>query len=241
MTQPFREEHPYNRREPIPEGTRILVVGTAPPPRFSNPNCKEAGAHRLDFDFFYGSGHNYFWKWMNEIADEKGAPLPSDEAAEQEYLAAARAFLKRHGIWMKDVLQSYQRKPEDPCSASDSSFEAPRPEDCTNITEVLDTHPSICKVVFTSELAGNLSFMATRSEELTQDYRSAFKSHKAQERGRTGDDYLDFKATTPLLVADIHGREVRFFFAPSPSGGSGGPRESQKKELYKRLLFSPCD
>jgi G:T/U-mismatch repair DNA glycosylase len=241
MMEMFRENHPYNLREPIPEGTRILVVGTAPPPRFSNPNCKGVGAHKLDFDFFYGSGHNYFWKWMNEIGAGRGTPLPSDEVEPEEYLAAARVFLKKHRIWMKDVLQTYQRKPKDPCSASDASLEPPRAEDCTNLLEVLKEHPSICKVVSTSELACEWCFMAMRNEKLAQDHPSAFKNHKAQERGKTGDEYLDFKARKPVLVAEIHGRRVCFFIAPSPGGGNGGLREDEKRELYKRLLFSGCD
>jgi hypothetical protein len=44
------ETHPYNLRETIPDETRLLIVGTAPPPRFSNPAC--GGMRGLDFDFF---------------------------------------------------------------------------------------------------------------------------------------------------------------------------------------------
>jgi G:T/U-mismatch repair DNA glycosylase len=234
----FTETHPYNQREPIPEGTRILVVGTAPPPRFSNPACRGVSAHKLDFDFFYGSGHNYFWKWMNDIATEQGAPLPPDEAEPEQYVSAARDFLKKHKIWMKDVLQTYRRKPGDPCSASDGSIECPRPEDCTDFRQVLKEHPSICKMVFTSELACEWTFMAMCDEKLAQDHRDALKDHKAQ--GKTEDDYLDLKTRKPLLVAEIHGRRVCFFIAPSPAGGRGGPREEQKREVYKRLLFSGC-
>jgi hypothetical protein len=54
------ETHPYNS-EPIPDNVRLLIVGTAPPPRFSNPQCEGVGAHKLDFEFFYGSGHNNMW------------------------------------------------------------------------------------------------------------------------------------------------------------------------------------
>ncbi|MCP1768654.1 hypothetical protein [Bradyrhizobium japonicum] len=237
----FRETHPYNLREPIPEATRILIVGTAPPPRFSNPNCKNVGVNELDFSFFYGSGENYFWKWMNEIATEQGAPLPPDEADSEEYAAAARTFLRRHNIWMKDVLQTYQRKREDLCGATDASLERPRPEDCTNFLEVLKEHPSIDTVVFTSELACEWTFVAMRDEDFIQSYRSAFRSHKAQEEGKTGDEYIDFKSREPFQIADIEGRPVRFFVAISPSqraGSKRGLREDQKKELYRRLLFS---
>ncbi|WP_340671073.1 hypothetical protein [Bradyrhizobium ottawaense] len=239
----FRECHPYNLAEPIPTGTRILIVGTAPPPRFSNPNCKNVGVNKLDFSFFYGSGDNYFWKWMNEIATEQGAPLPPDEAESEEYAAAARDFLRKHKIWMKDVLQIYQRKAEDPCGATDGSLERPRPEDCTNFVEVLREHPSIDKIVFTSELACEWTFMATRDEELVKSYRSASRSHKAQEEGKTGDEYLEFKSRKPFHIAEVVGRPVRLFIATSPSqraGSKRGLREDHKRELYKRLLFSDC-
>ena len=235
----FKETHPYNLQERIPDGTRILIVGTAPPPRFSNPNCEKVRAHRLDFKFFYGSGDNYLWKWMNEIAAEKGTPLPSDEAGPEEYSAAARSFLKAHKIWMKDVLQTYQRKPEDPCGAADTSLKPPRVEDCTNFLEVLEEHPSVEAVVFTSELAGAWTFMAMRDQELLRDYQQAFKSHKAQEKGKVENAYVDFKKE-PFHAAEICGRQIIFFIAISPSQRSGskkGVREHHKKALYKALLF----
>ncbi|MEY9741219.1 G:T/U-mismatch repair DNA glycosylase [Bradyrhizobium japonicum] len=237
----LRETHPYNLKEPIPEGTRILIVGTAPPPRFSNPNCREVGANKLDFAFFYGSGDNYFWKWIDEIGTEQGTPLPSEEAEPEEYSAAARIFLRRHNIWMKDVLQTYQRKRENPCGATDGSLERPLPEDCTNFLQVLKEHPSINSVVFTSELACEWTFMAMRDEKIAQSYRSAIRSRKAQEEGKTGDEYLDLKCREPFYIADINGRRVRFFIAISPSqraGSKRGLREDHKRELYKRLLFS---
>jgi G:T/U-mismatch repair DNA glycosylase len=176
---------------------------------------------------------------MNEIAAEQGAPLPPDGAEPEQYGAAARSFLKKHKIWMKDVLQTYQRK-KDPCSASDGNIERPRPEDCTNFLEVLKEHPSICRMVFTSKLACEWTFMAMRDEKLAQDHRDALKNQSGQHQGKTEDGDLDFKTCKPLLVAEIHGRQVSFFIAPSPSGGNGGLREDQKREAYKRLLFSAC-
>lgn len=237
----FKETHPYNLREPIPEGTRILVVGTAPPPRFSNPNCKGVGARELDFDFFYGSGDNYFWKWMVEIAIEQEWPLPPETASGEDFAASARLFLKKHRIWMKDVLQTYRRKPRDPCGASDGSLQWPNVEDCTNFLEVLKQYPSIDTIVFTSELACEWTFTAMRDERLTQGYRGAFGRHKAREEGKTGDEYLDFKSREPFHIAEINGRPVGFFIAISPSQRAGnrrGLREDHKRELYKRLLFS---
>jgi hypothetical protein len=50
-----REHHPYND-EPFPPEMRVLVVGTAPPPRFSQPRPPHSGPREgYDADFFYGS------------------------------------------------------------------------------------------------------------------------------------------------------------------------------------------
>jgi hypothetical protein len=176
---------------------------------------------------------------MNEFATEKGTPLPSDEAGPEEYSAAARSFLKVHKIWMKDVLQIYQRKPEDPCRATDTSLKQPSADDCTNFLEVLKEHPSVDAIIFTSELAGAWTFMAMRHQKLFSEYQEAFKSHKAQEKGKIEHAYVDFKKE-PFHVADICGRQIKFFIAISPSQRSGskkGVREADKKALYKALLF----
>jgi hypothetical protein len=78
-----KETHPYNLRETIPDETRLLIVGTAPPPRFSNPACK--GTRPLDFDFFYGSEDNYMWEFLENISKEiDRKKLFADDASSEE-------------------------------------------------------------------------------------------------------------------------------------------------------------
>jgi hypothetical protein len=62
MTE-IMEHHPYNHREEVPQETRLLIIGTAPPPRFSNPAFRIM--KELDFDFFYGSEDNYMWEFLD--------------------------------------------------------------------------------------------------------------------------------------------------------------------------------
>lgn len=85
------ETYPYNS-EPMPANVRLLIVGTAPPPRFSNPQCEGGRAHKLDFNFFYGSGHNNMWLWLNQIAADQEMALPNDDTGAQEYRKSARAI-----------------------------------------------------------------------------------------------------------------------------------------------------
>ena len=136
MDVAFVETHPFHDEHPIREGTRTLVVGTAPPPRFSNPNCALKGVDPLDFPFFYGSGKNGFWEIINRIAASMDTPLPSDSAPASEYLPKACDFLRVHKIWMKDVLQTYQRSEE--CSSLDKHISDPKDEDLTDFRRVLE-------------------------------------------------------------------------------------------------------
>jgi hypothetical protein len=54
------EVHPYNSANPIPNGTRVLIVGTAPPERFSRlPGS--SGDLSGDVRFYYGSRDNELW------------------------------------------------------------------------------------------------------------------------------------------------------------------------------------
>ncbi len=135
------EKHPYNS-EPMPANVRLLIVGTAPPPRFSNPQCEGVRAHKLDFNFFYGSGDNNMWLLLNKIAANEGRALPNDEASAHEYGEAAREYLRRNPLWMKDVLQTYRRKTGRECSSADDDIIKPLPGECVNFAEVLVQHPS---------------------------------------------------------------------------------------------------
>lgn len=220
------ETHPYNS-EPIPDNIRLLIVGTAPPPRFSNPECEGVGAHKLDFEFFYGSGHNNMWLWLNQIAMEQGMPLPNDEAEAQEYRKAARDYLVRNRLWMKDVLQIYRRTPGRDCSSSDDDIIEPLPGECINFAEVVMQHPSIEALAFTSHKAARWSFMAMGQPDRLR--ACCERSPNDRTMGLTG----------PFHRTRIDGREIKFFLLPSPSGRAAS--NSEAIDIYRAVLFGPAN
>lgn len=221
----FTERHPYNS-EPLPANVRLLIVGTAPPPRFSNPQCEGVRAHKLDFSFFYGSGHNSMWLWLNKIAADQGRALPNDEASAQEYGEAARAYLRRNRLWMKDVLQTYRRKTGRECSSADDDIITPLPGECVNFAEVLVQHPSIEALAFTSHRAFEWSLMAMEQSARLSAYRKPRRNDRAHR-------------TEPFDRMKIGGREIKFFLLPSPSGRAVSCCEAI--DIYRTVLFEPAD
>jgi G:T/U-mismatch repair DNA glycosylase len=243
----YRENHPFNLSEPIQTGTKVLIVGTAPPPRFSNPNCSEVGKNPLDFKFFYGSGTNNFWKWMNIIAAKIGTPLPSDSALPGDYYLEARSFLKRNRLWMKDVLQSYQRRSGAECSPLDSDIEEPEIEDLTDFRRVLDDYNSIETIAFTSELAAKWTFATFREPNPENQYFETLASRKKGGISMPGFDQspecsqIAAYYVPPIIRAQISGRMIQFFQLPTPSssGREKGRTDACMSEVYRHVLFSP--
>ena len=222
----YVETHPYNL-EPMPANVRLLIVGTAPPPRFSNPQCEGFRAHKLDFNFFYGSGHNSMWLWLNKIAERQGRALPNDDASAQEYGEAARAYLRQNRLWMKDVLQTYRRKPGRECSSSDDAIIEPLPGECINFSEVLLQHLSIEALAFTSNRAAKWSFMSMGQPDRLRALRER----------RPSDHTMDL--TQPFHRMKIDDREIKFFLLPSPSGRAIS--NSEAINIYRTVLFEPAD
>jgi hypothetical protein len=205
----YAETHPYNS-EAMPADVRLLVVGTAPPPRFSKPPCEGFGEHKLDFNFFYGSGHNKFWFWLNQIAAGQGMALPNDDASAQEYCRAARDYLERNRLWMKDVLQTYRRKPGRECSSSDEDIIEPLAGECINFAEVLVQHPSIEALAFTSKKASEWSFRAMGQPDPMRAYRKRWPDDRTMD------------LTQPFHWLKIGDREIAF--------------KSGSHELLKRFI-----
>ena len=156
-------KHPYNNREPIPRATCVLIVGTAPPPRFNDPKSLRGD----DFDFFYGSEDNYMWEHLDKIAEEiDGSKLfgqtetvidgktkliysdTSDQCCE-----IARSFLRKHHLWMKDILEEYERKAGKEHLASDDAIEEPDPSDYTDFVSILADNTRLSTLAFTSKKA----------------------------------------------------------------------------------------
>jgi hypothetical protein len=129
------EVHPYNKIEIIPPGTRFLVIGTAPPPRFSRPLSNESkGSHREDVKFYYGSSDNQLW---SEI-------LPKVFIREFGNCEEMIEFLADRKIWMVDILQEYRRKKFD--GALDVDL---MPHSFTDLKSIFRDHPTIDTLFFT--------------------------------------------------------------------------------------------
>ena len=99
------EVHPYNSAYPIPRGTRVLVVGTAPPERFSRlpgPSGDLSG----DVRFYYGSRDNELWSKIIPKIARFQLGQGDAEAKRQEMIS----FLKVNRILMLDVHERYLRE-----------------------------------------------------------------------------------------------------------------------------------
>lgn len=90
-----REQHPYG--EFIPPQARMMIVGSFPIGKFSDPQRRgEIKPH--EFDFFFGGERNLLWRL---IADVYGVKFTSkDELV---------SFLTKKGIAIGDVIQSCGR------------------------------------------------------------------------------------------------------------------------------------
>jgi hypothetical protein len=159
------EKHPYNLCEKIPDDTRVLIVGTAPPPRFSKDTC---GCLREgDFTFFYGAEENYMW-WglLNQIAKEIEQNEFLDEGMSNEQCcSAARAFLRRRKLWMRDVLQIYHRNEGAECSSDDSDIVRDKLTEFRPILELRDLRI----LALTSEKAAEWTFDALYEQKLISE------------------------------------------------------------------------
>lgn len=222
------EIHPYNDREVIPPDTKTLIIGTAPPPRFSNPAC--GGERDLDVSFFYGSEENYlWWEILNSIAkDIEADQLFTDEDTKQECIGKMRGFLKRRRMWMRDILQRYQRK--EPCSAADDKI---RPIEFTDFSTTFKEAACLSAIAFTSEQAAKWTFKAFIEQGLINK-----EGFDAYPKLRKKEEAPIEKYKQPCFVTGIEQRTIRFYLLPTPTGRSRvGLRISDKSNIYKSVLF----
>src|ERR1700737_1399038 len=233
------ERHPYNNREPIPDGTSVLIVGTAPPPRFSLPRLAGQTLSQDDVDFFYGSKENCLWReFLDEIAKEiEGESLFSKTG--EACVVAMRNFLRRHKMWMRDVLETYQRKKE---SALDNDICKPVPSDLTDFAKLFDEHAKLSVVFFTSEQAAKWTVLKLEDQCLMP--KGTFAEavcRKAMPTDAPLDDYIAVKFKAPLYDGEVavrrgvYKRKVAFFILPTPARRSAkkGLVVARKKEIYR--------
>jgi len=228
------ETHPYNLRETIPDETRLLIVGTAPPPRFSNPAC--GGMRGDDFNFFYGSKVNYMWKFLENIAEEKEQKkLFQKDASSEQRCDAARAFLRRYKLWMCDVLQRYQRKPGKGTSASDADIIPPALTDCTDFRSIIASQSFLNTIAFTSLQAAKWTFQKLGGSELDR-CKKALPVWSEIKKNVPLEEYVSRKYQQAFLQHRIEQQDINFHILPSPTRRGLSPKK--KQEIYKYVLFT---
>lgn len=127
----FHHIHPYPPF--IPENATKLIVGTLPPPRFTQRELKED-----DVDFCYGSRDGQLWIILNRIFDLDLKFENTQEAVQQR-----KDFLKDRGIGICDVVESSRREKID---ASDLGMQKVELRD---MIAILRDHPKINTLLFT--------------------------------------------------------------------------------------------
>jgi hypothetical protein len=237
---PQLETHPYNSLD-IPPTTTLLIVGTAPPPRFSQPRSQHEGPKSgLDADFFYGSEYNMLWSYLKLAAGEPDFAEPGSAEARQENTEALmRDYLLRHRMWMHDILQTYVRKP--------GKSESPRDADLNlndgrttfmNFPAVLEVGKKIERVVFTGVKVSDWFFGRVLNSCFCKDqaeaYRRLFLDANARRKAKleTDEQYTD-----EFCRAEFLGKTIRFHIAPSPSGSSRASDDPWFSDIYRQILF----
>ena len=127
----WEHRHPYPPF--VPQGTKRLIVGTLPPPRFSLGQLKPK-----DVNFCYGSSDGYLWPILNEIYDLNLKYENTEEAISQR-----KDFLTKHQLGICDIVHSCKRQKID---ASDLGMTEVVLRD---LLGVLEAHPHINQLIFT--------------------------------------------------------------------------------------------
>jgi len=127
----FLHEHPY--RPFIPINATKLIVGTLPPPRFSQDKLLER-----DVDFCYGSRSGLLWPVLDKIFDLNLLFETSEKAIKQR-----KGFLTQHNIGICDIVESCKREKID---ASDLGMQDVK---LRNLISYLQQYPLIDTILFT--------------------------------------------------------------------------------------------
>ena len=226
------ETHPYNLKpiRRIPEGTCLLIVGTAPPPRFSLPRAEAGGPKGKDVDFYYGSSDNQMWRPILEQLYHAKFDYPLME----DSLEAMRSFLNVHKMWMRDILQVYRRKEGTETRARDDDIEW---RICTELGPILRHHRSIDTVVFTGEKAEKWTGEQLEKEGFIRPGKFA-STIRGEEKSKRRTIPRNAKLT---LSFDGEQRQIDFFTLPSPSAGNWRTyTEEQKIQWYGDVLYKRC-
>jgi G:T/U-mismatch repair DNA glycosylase len=205
------EVHPYNLANPIPEGTRILIVGTAPPERFSRAATP---LRRGDVRFYYGSEDNELWSIILSTIFRVTFEHEGAEVKRRDMIA----FLTLNRIWMHDIFEVYERRRAG--SSLDSNLQLLQAAD---FKRVLSDHPTIQHIIFTG----------TKAERETCRYLVQW--------GLIGTiGVFGRMPRSRSIVVDVAGcsRTIRFHAVPSPSAMTkrSGMTGDEKLAIYRQVF-----
>lgn len=94
--KPKREFHPYG--DFIPRTPRLMIIGTFPIAKFTDPTRRgEIKEH--EFDFFFGGEKNLLWKLLGKVFNRS-------LTCKEEIIS----LLEREGIAIGDLVKSCRRK-----------------------------------------------------------------------------------------------------------------------------------
>jgi G:T/U-mismatch repair DNA glycosylase len=211
------EVHPYNSANPIPKGTRVLIVGTAPPERFSRPPGP-SGDRSGDVRFYYGSRDNELWSTILPKITRFQLKHGDADARRQEMIS----FLKLNRIWMHDVYESYLRKRAG--SSLDSNLQLVK---AACIKRALCEHSTIEHVIFT----GGRAERETCRQMVCQGIAGARGVAGKMPRSRTLDHHFEDGR-----------RQIRLHVVPSPSAMTrrSGMTDVEKLAIYRQVLQEAC-
>ena len=126
----FLHTHPYSPF--IPKNATKLIVGTLPPPRFTEKVFKEG-----DVDFSYGSRDGYLWPILNRIFSLNLVFETTEEAIQQRKL-----FLAAYQIGICDIVASAEREQIDASDLGMKNIE------CRDLIFYLNENPTIDTILF---------------------------------------------------------------------------------------------
>lgn len=239
-TLPQLETHPYNTLD-IPPDTTLLIVGTAPPSRFSLPRSQHEGPRDgLDADFFYGSEPNMLWSYLKLAAKEPDFADPgSPEVQHENTEAVMKEYLFRHRFWMHDVLQTYVRKKDKPTTALDADIDLNDSRTTfMDFPAILEAGKKIERVVFTGVTVSDWFFGKVLGrcfqKKEAEAYRRIFLDANAQRKAKKN---ADEAYTDELCRAEFSERTIRFHVAPSPSPAAGASLNQRTIGIYRKILF----
>lgn len=127
----FKHTHPYPPF--IPKGTKKLIVGTLPPPRFTTRELKKG-----DVDFCYGSRDGQLWQILDRIFR-----LELEFENTQTAIKQRIDFLEQHKLGICDMVAYAYREKID---ASDLGMKQVK---LRNMLQILKENPSVDTLLFT--------------------------------------------------------------------------------------------